>query len=44
MVCINGSLGTNLYEDGEVIVLCQEFYPDEEFVEEEWPEVMDDSL
>ena len=36
---INGTLGTNLFRDGEVLTVQQEFMPDEEFVEEEWPEV-----
>ena len=32
---LNGTLGTNLYKDGEVIIIEQEFMPDEEFVEQE---------
>ena len=36
---INGTLGTNLFKDGEVITVQQEFMPDEEFIEQEWPEV-----
>jgi len=35
---INGTLGTNLYKDGEAITIQQEFTPDEEFIEQEWPE------
>ena len=35
---INGTLGTNLYKDGEVLTIQQEFTPDEEFIEQEWPE------
>ena len=35
---INGTLGTNLFKDGEVITIQQEFMPDEEFIEQEWPE------
>jgi len=34
---INGTLGTNLLKDGEVITIQQEFYPDQEFLEQEWP-------
>ena len=36
---INGILGTNLFKDGEVLTVQQEFMPDEEFIEQEWPEV-----
>ena len=36
---INGTLGTNLYKDGEALTMQQEFMPDEEFIEQEWPEV-----
>jgi len=36
---INGTLGTNLFKDGEVLTIQQEFMPDEEFLEEQWPEV-----
>jgi hypothetical protein len=35
---INGTLGTNLLKDGEVITVQQEFCPDEEFLEQEWPD------
>ncbi|MHC4060456.1 MAG: hypothetical protein ACYS7Y_24805 [Planctomycetota bacterium] len=38
-IYINGTLGTNLLKDGEVITVQQEFYPDEEFLEQEWPEI-----
>ena len=34
---INGSLGTNLLRNGEIITIQQEFFPDEEFIEQEWP-------
>ena len=36
MVYINGTLGTNLLKDGEIISMSQEFYPDGEFVEQGW--------
>jgi len=35
---INGTIGANLLKDGEVITVQQEFYPDEEFLEQEWPD------
>ena len=35
---INGTLGTNLLKDGEVVTIQQEFCPDDEFIEQEWPE------
>ena len=34
---INGTLGTNLLRNGEVLTIQQEFSPDEEFIEQEWP-------
>jgi len=34
---INGTIGTSLLKDGQVITVQQEFFPDEEFIEEEWP-------
>jgi hypothetical protein len=34
---INGTIGTNLLKDGEVITVQQEFYPDQEFLEQELP-------
>ena len=37
MTYINGTLGTNLLKDGEVITVQQEFNPDKEFLEQEWP-------
>ncbi|UCG49761.1 MAG: hypothetical protein JSU94_08255 [Phycisphaerales bacterium] len=37
-VYINGTIGINLLKDGEVITVQQEFYPDEEFLEQEWPD------
>jgi hypothetical protein len=42
MIYINGTLGTNLLKDGELITVQQEFYPDEEFVEQEWPASQDE--
>ena len=38
VVYLNGTLGTNLYKDGEVLHISQEFYPDEELIEDLWPE------
>ena len=35
---INGTLGTNLLKDGEVVTIQQEFCPDGEFIEQEWPD------
>ena len=35
---VNGTLGTNLFKDGEVLTVQQEFMPEEEFIEQEWPE------
>jgi len=35
---INGTIGTNLLKNGEVITVLQEFCPDEEFLEQEWGE------
>jgi len=35
---INSTLGTNLFKDGEVLTVQQEFMPDEEFIEQQWPE------
>ena len=35
---VNGTIGTNLLKDGEVVTVQQEFSPDEEFLEQEWPE------
>ena len=37
MTYINGTLGTNLLKDGQLITVQQEFCPDEEFIEQEWP-------
>ena len=34
---INGTLGTNLLRNGEVITIQQVFFPEEEFIEQEWP-------
>jgi hypothetical protein len=38
VVYINGTLGTNLYKDGEIISISQEFMPDEETIKDLWPE------
>ena len=35
---VNGTIGTNLLKDGQVITVQQEFCPDEEFLEQEWGE------
>ena len=37
MTYVNGTLGTNLLKDGQLITVQQEFSPDEEFIEQEWP-------
>jgi hypothetical protein len=37
MIYINGTLGTNLLKGKEVITIQQDFYPDDEFLEQEWP-------
>jgi len=37
MTYINGILGTNLLKDGQLITVQQEFCPDEDFIEQEWP-------
>ncbi len=37
MTYVNGTLGTNLLKNGQVITIQQEFYPDEEFLKQEWP-------
>ena len=34
---INGTLAINLFKDGGVLSVQQEFYAEEEFVEEQWP-------
>ena len=36
-IYINGTLGTNLLRNGEVITIQQSLFPDEEFIEQEWP-------
>ena len=36
-IYINGTLGTNLLRNGEVITIQQVFFPEEEFIEQEWP-------
>jgi len=38
VVYINGTLGTNLYKDGEIVSISQEFMPDEETIADLWPE------
>ena len=35
---INGTIGSNLLKDGQVITVLQEFCPDGEFLEQEWGE------
>lgn len=35
---INGTIGTNLLKNGQVITVQQELCPDEEFLEQEWGE------
>jgi hypothetical protein len=35
-ICINGTMGTNLMKDGQVLSMRQDFFPDEEFLEQEW--------
>ena len=37
MSYINGTLGTNLLKDGQLITVQQEFRPDEDFIKQEWP-------
>ena len=37
MTYINGMLGTNLLRDGQLITVQQEFRPDEDFTQQEWP-------
>ena len=39
MCYINGTIGTNLLKNGQVITVQQELCPDEEFLEQEWGEV-----
>ena len=34
----SGTVGSNLLKDGQVITVQQELYPDEDFLEQEWPE------
>ena len=36
-IYINGTLGTNLLRNGEVITIQQSLFPEEEFIEQEWP-------
>ena len=38
MMYINGMLGTNLLKNGAVLTIQQEFHPDQEFLEQEWPD------
>jgi hypothetical protein len=35
---LNGTHGTNLYKEGEVLAIQQEFAPDQEFIKQEWSE------
>ncbi len=41
IVDINGTLGTKIYKDGEIISISQEFMPDEETIKDLWPEEAD---
>ena len=36
-IYINGTLATNLFRNGEVITIQQSLFPEEEFIEQEWP-------
>ena len=36
-IYINGTLGTNLLRNGEVITIQQSLFLDGEFIEQEWP-------
>ena len=36
--CINGTIGSNLFKDGQVIKVQQDLRPDEELIEQEWCE------
>jgi len=36
-IYINGTLATNLLRGGEVITIQQSLFPEEEFIEQEWP-------
>ncbi len=33
----NGTIATNLLKNSEVVTIMQQFFPDEEFIEQEWP-------
>ena len=33
----NGTVATNLFKNSEVVTIMQQFFPDEEFIEQEWP-------
>ena len=33
----NGTIATNLLRNSEVITIMQPLFPDEEFIEQEWP-------
>ena len=35
-IYINGTLGTNLLRNGEVITVSQDFFADQEFLDQEW--------
>lgn len=39
----NGTVGSNLLKQGEVITIQQELEPDEDFLEQEWPEEQGDA-
>ena len=33
----NGTIATNLLRNSEVVTIMQQFFPDDEFIEQEWP-------
>ena len=33
----NGTVATNLLKNSEVVTIIQQFFPDDEFIEQEWP-------
>ena len=33
----NGTIATNLLRNSEVVTIIQSLFPDEEFIEQEWP-------
>ena len=36
-ICSNGTIATNLLKNSEVVTIIQQFFPDDEFIEQEWP-------